>query len=184
MRDRSGAVSYFPELLHFWSGGDSLESNLLAIGGTASVRTWQLGLGLRWLKQVDCGEVGQVGEAGKSEPHGCLLCWPWLFFAAPMAEMDSSSWAAPCEVVQALLPQGQINCSLGSMDISSRTYGTETCRMIPPLTQGKAQALKVCLGLEVLVLLGELTWPVWGFRRGEKGPHWNSLSSAKDQLIS
>lgn len=51
-----------------------MESNLLAIGGTASVRTWQLGLGLRWLKQVDCGEVGQVGEAGKSEPHGCLLC--------------------------------------------------------------------------------------------------------------
>lgn len=26
--------------------------------------SWQLGLGLRWLKQVD-GEVGQAGEAGK-----------------------------------------------------------------------------------------------------------------------
>lgn len=125
MRDLSGAVSYFPWLLHFWSGGDSLESNLLAIWGAASVRTWQLGPGLRWLKQLDRGEVGQVGQAGKSMPYACLLCWPWLFFATLTTEMGSSNWAAPREVVQTLLPQGQVDCSIGSMDICSRTYRAE-----------------------------------------------------------
>ena len=58
--------------------GDSLDSDLLAICGTASVGIWQLGLGLRWLKQVDGGEVGQVGEAGKSMPAFLTLAFLYL----------------------------------------------------------------------------------------------------------
>lgn len=50
-----------------------MDSNLLAVCGTASVGIWQLGWGLRWLKQVAGGEVGQVAEAGKSMPCDRLL---------------------------------------------------------------------------------------------------------------
>lgn len=74
--------------------------------------------------------------------------------------MGSFSWAAQEEVVRILLPQGQLNCSLDSMGISSKSHGGgETCRVIPPPTQCHTHLLKVHLGREILVLLlGGLHW--------------------------